>query len=118
MNSEEEFYDAETGRMVDHAKNFNYDLYISSLVILFSLLRLLQVWNQMTPVTSALKMPLVLRANGHLMAVCDQRMECGNEGVLPSVRKSAYKKGMYFYDICVFLFPVQDNPPCPHVLQT
>lgn len=65
--------------MFDHSKNCKYSILLFA-NNLFSFLLLLQVWNQMTHVKSALKMLLVLRVNRHLMAVCDQRMECGNQG--------------------------------------
>lgn len=70
----------------------------------------------MTPVKSALKMPLDSRANGHLMAVCDPRMECGNKGMLQIVRKSKCKKkrgGGFVFPLHMCLFVSCAGQPSP-----
>lgn len=71
----------------------------------------------MTPVKSALKMPLDSRANGHLMAVCDLRMECGNKGTLQIVRKSKCKKKkkrvVFPLHMCLFVVLCRTTLPAP-----
>lgn len=82
MNSEEEFYDAETGEAVDCVR-------LLLLVVLMVALSP-QGWSQMTPVRSVLKMPWCLTAaRRRLTAAPRRRMECGSAGRVMHTRTHA-----------------------------
>lgn len=72
MNSEEEFYDAETGEAVVCVRRETLafaDIGVSSPAVTQ------QGWSQMIPVRSVLRMPLC-----RLTAAPGRRMECGSAG--------------------------------------
>lgn len=85
MNSEEEFYDAETGEAGKHTSHIKKYTCLLSLGCLSSLPSsssscLHQGWSQMIPVKSVLKMPWCLTASRGLTAAPHRRMECGSAG--------------------------------------
>lgn len=73
MNSEEEFYDAETGEAVDCVRRET--LAFADIGVSPPLAVTHQGWSQMIPVRSVLRMPLC-----RLTAAPSRRMECGSAG--------------------------------------
>lgn len=80
MNSEEEFYDAETGEAADcwTLPSGGMDAWPPALTP--------QGWSRMTPVRSVLKMPWCLTARRRRTAAPRGRMECGSAGKEPLTR--------------------------------
>lgn len=72
MNSEEEFYDAETGE-----SRTLFAVSVSKFVNMLCFIH--QGWSQMIPVRSVSKMPWCLTTSRGLMAA-HMRMECGSTG--------------------------------------